>query len=213
MNFTKVTIPQQDMQARAVSRTLLQFRNKPVFQAVLAAFISEVQALVDAAIAVMQQRTPSDATGENLEVIGRIVGLIKTAFDYGNLQWFTPDTYGHPPDFSLAWVKNAPIGTIMVPDDGMYRQMIEFKVLRNFIQYGSIPEIQTAIYTAFGIHASFQAVPGAPMDWYLIVPKATPKHIKNFLSNESSNDFVDNTYMPPYPMTWKIVGIIYTEDL
>lgn len=213
MSFTKYTYTTDDMQARAVSRTLLQFRKKAVFQSVLSAFISEIQALIEAVNDVMRYRTAAEASGVNLEVIGVIVGCLKTAFDYGRLNWFTPDNNSYPPDSSPAWVENSPIGDKMMPDDGLYRQMIEFKVMRNFTRYGSIPEIQNAINAAFGVLVSFQAVDGSPMDWNIIISKNTPQHIQNFLTTPSSNDQVADVYWPPYPMTWRITGILYLEDL
>lgn len=213
MSFPTIAFDNQDMGGRAVSRTLLQFRKAPVFQALLAAMVSEIQVFSDAAVDVMKLRTPAEATGYNLEVIGDIVGCLRTLFDYGRLNWFSPDTVGYPPDSSFAWVKNAPIGVLQSPDDGLYRQMIEFKVLRNFTRYASIPEIQEAMYTAFGVHISFQAVVDSDMDWYLIISRNTPQHIQNFLTHISSNEFSENIYMVPYPISWRIVGILYLEDL
>lgn len=213
MSFIKYTFPTIDAQSRAVSRTLLQFRDKVVFQSVLAAFISQIQELIDAITDVMRYRTPAEASGVNLEIIGDIVGCLKVAFDYGRLNWFTPDNANYTPDASNAWVENSPIGTTMIPDDGLYRKMIEFKVFRNFTKYGSIPEIQNAIYTAFGVNVSFQAVDGSPMDWNIIISKNTPQYIQNFLTTASSNDQVTDVYWPPYPMTWRITGILYLEDL
>jgi len=207
MPFTDVSFSAEDIIARAESRLLKQFSSSIVLKSILAAMTTEIQALRDAATDVQSLRTPTKASGVNLEAIGRIVGQVRTVFDYGTLSWLTPDTAGYTPDTAMAWVTGSPVGTLELAGDGIYRNLIEAKVLRNFTQYGSIPEIQAAIETAYGIRVSFQFA-ADPMDINLVTAEAIPSHILTFLTESASNSSCDDIYYPPYPMTWRIVDTV-----
>lgn len=212
MAFDAVQFPAEDLTARASERTLRQFRSAAVLQAVLAALVSEIQLVRDAAMQVQQLRTPAAATGANEEAVGRIVGMSRVTFDYGRLNWFTPDDAAYAPDISTAWVTGAPLGTLQQVGDETYRSLIEAKVFRNFTQYGSLPEIQQAIETAYRVKAAFQ-LQANPMDVYIILPRTTPTHVRSFLTTALSNNTADSIYFPPYPMTWRITGTLDLEDL
>lgn len=211
MSFNLINYLKPDLDARSVERTLLEFRESPVFQSLLAALMTEVDALNAAIEQVVNLRTPALATGENEEVIGRIVGMERITFDYGYLNWFTPDNTSYPPDLTMAWVDGAPLGVLQQVGDESYRSLIEAKIFRNFTQYGSIPELQVAIETAYGVKSGFLFTT-TPMDVNIILPKATPNHIKSFVTGNYSNRTAEDIYFPPYAMTWRINGIVDLED-
>jgi len=212
MAFDPITFGAVDINERMVSRTLLQFRYATVFQALISAFANEIQALIDGIISAQQLRTPLDADGTQLDVLGRIVGMEKITFDYGLLNWHIPDTADHEPDVSMAWVTGAPIGTKQQVNGSMYRNLIEFKIQKNFTSYCSIPEIQTAIKIATGVDAGFE-ITAAPMDVNIYLPDATPTHIKNFLTLSGNTSRTEGVFYPPYPATWRILAIIPFEPL
>jgi hypothetical protein len=128
------------------------------------------------------------------------------------LNWFVGDSTDYSPDKSWAWVTGSPVGTLAKAGDSIYRNLLEFKVMRNFTQYGSIPEIEAAILTAFGVRVGFQFDSANPMDVKLLIPKSTPSYIKAFLSVCGSNNQADSVYYPPYPMTWRITDVLDLDD-
>lgn len=211
MAFDPIELPVPNVGERVVSRTLLQFRNAAVFQAVLSAFAVELQTLLTAISHVIRLRCPDAATGEQLNALGRIVGLIRPKFDYSTIDWFTPDEAANACDIAPAWVTGGYFDEATFADDGMYRHLIEFKVARNHVKYGSIPEIQAAIKAAFGLDVSFFRM--GPMEMRIMLPGVTPGYIKNFLTMVASNQEVENLYYPPYPMTWRITGTYASEDI
>lgn len=72
--FAPINYQPIDLQQRAFSRMLLQFRDSPVLLSLLWGFVSELQNLSDAIAGVINGRDPSKATGYNMDAIGRIVG-------------------------------------------------------------------------------------------------------------------------------------------
>ncbi len=67
--------------ARALARLAEQFKNKPALAALLGVFDYQVQLLENAFYDVMIFRRLSEAEGEQLDVIGRIVGQDREASD------------------------------------------------------------------------------------------------------------------------------------
>jgi len=211
MAFDAVNIPSSDSLGRMVSRTLLQFRNSPVFQGVLAAFAKEVQALLDATRDVMRYRTAAEAQGVNLEAIGRIVGQGRVLFDYNSIAWFAPDSGLQKIDQTPAWVSNAPLSGDVEVNDTIYRQLIEGKVYRNFCSSGSVPEIQDVVKKTFGIDVSF--IRTDAMTVKMVVPDGTPLGVINFLSRVGDSDQADSVYFLPFPATLRIAQVVYLSDL
>ena len=154
MALSPITIPIPDMLSRMQSRILTQFRGSPVLQGVLTALASEVQALMDATVGVMQAFVPFNAMGVQLDAIGRIVGQDRGIAEIE--PWFTPDTdyYGHPDLTTPVWVTNAPLTGSLIIDDTTYRNYISAKIYRNFIRSGSITEIIDFVKYLFEIDAS-----------------------------------------------------------
>lgn len=66
--------PVTDHVERGLSRLLEQFRGKPRIEAWIRSYLEEVQELSDAAWSVLVSRLIDTATGEQLTVLGRLVG-------------------------------------------------------------------------------------------------------------------------------------------
>ena len=212
MQFTEVPISAIDAQARAAGRLLWEFQSSPFLLSVLHALVSEIQTFIDACVQVQQLRMPADATGVNLDAIGRIVGQDRVLIDYSEINWFEADTINCGVDQSPVWCNGAPLYNLGSANDTLYRILIQAKVYRNFIQYGSIPEIQEAVSEAFGVPVSFQQYAGGPMDLVLIVPDTIPLYVLGFLTRQLDTIRADAEYMPPYPATARVCGVMFLLD-
>ena len=208
--FTSITNEVEDLAERAVQRTLLQFRQSPVFLDLLQAFIQEVQYLQGGINGVFDLREPANATAENLNAIGRIVGQIRTILDYSELEWFTPDALGLTCDQAPAWVQGALTGGSYEAGDEWYRRLIEGKVFRNFCRYSSVPEIQNVIKLAFGIDVSFRVV--APMEVDIIFPASAPLWVVNLITRFADDGYSDDVAFAPFPATLRINSVQYVDD-
>lgn len=205
--FVSVSQPLIDLQVRAFSRMLLQFHNSPVLIDVLMAFISELTALQRAIIDVINLRGCADAVGVNLDALGRIVGQDRTLLDYSEMEWMTPDDAALNTDMAPAWVTGAAVGGTALADDMLYRQLIAARIARNFTVFGSVPEIQDVIKTAFGVDVSFEVV--NPMEVDLIVSEYAPYWIVNFIIRTLNDPHIEGVYFSPFPATLRIAGVQY----
>jgi hypothetical protein len=209
--FDNINIPDYDAIESMISRTLLQFRKSPVFIDTLAAIGREVQEFIDAALDVIKYRGPAEAIGDQLEAIGRIVGQLRVLVGFDTIAWFAPDKVYQGPDSSPAWVKNAPISGDYEANDGFYRQLIEAKVSRNFIQFGSVPEIQDFIKQALGIDIGFVRID--VMTIQVIVPDNTSLNIMTLLERYDDTDNAEHVYFLPLAAGVQIAEIIRISDL
>lgn len=69
---------------QALSSLLSQYRERPVLEGWLSAFVDQIQELEDAFFELLLQRFLSTATGAQLDVIGRIVGRARNALGDGD---------------------------------------------------------------------------------------------------------------------------------
>ena len=194
--FDEINQEATDSIERAVQRLLLQFRNSQLLIDILAALIGEVQTLIDATVDVINLRGPASAKGEQLDGIGHIVGQLRSVVDFDAIAWFSPDRLYQGVDQAPVWVTNAPLAGSLVADDTWYRQLIEAKVARNFVRWGSVPEIQNFIQYAFGIDVSFITVD--TMTVQVVVPDNTSYNVFEALGNFVQNELVENPYFLPF---------------
>lgn len=187
----------------------MQFRKSPVFLQVLGALLSELEVFITALKQVMEYRTCSKAVGENLDVLGRIVGQFRELINYSNITWFTPDAEYAVLNQAPIWVTNAPLANSYVADDFWFRQLIEGKIARNFVQYGSVPEIQDMVKRALGIDISIVNVPGNPLTVLIIVPDNTSLNNLLLLQRVGNNATVDSVFFLPLPAGVQIAQVIY----
>lgn len=72
---------EDDHEGKGVSRFIEQYKNKPRMEQFLRAFLIEIQALEDALQDVYTQRWLDNATGAQLDVLGKIVGQYNPDLD------------------------------------------------------------------------------------------------------------------------------------
>lgn len=211
MAFKKIEVTAPDIEGRMQSRTLLQFRKAPVFNEVLSVFAGEVQKLVDAITASIVERGPADATGEQLDAIGRIVGQGRVLVNYDSIDWFTPDIAYRGPDQTPAWVTNAPIAGNYTATEADYRRLIEAKVTSNMTKYGSVPELQAMVKGAFNVDVGVIIVD--VMTVKLVVPDSTSNNIIDLLSIKGDTNRADAIHFIPLPATVHVSQVVRFSDL
>lgn len=206
MGFATIQVAHQNLQERAFSRLLLQFRGSSVLKNLLDAIVKEVQELQNSAEQVIAGRTAAEAVGEQLDALGRIVGQPREGVTYSESIWFAPDIAAQNVDIAFSWVPGGYLFGCYSPDDPTYRQLIEAKIFRNHGRYGSIPEIQQTFLVAFGAHLSFTLV--GPMEVDVTVPLGTSTYALGAITNFKNNERVDHRGLLPWPATLRIRNVI-----
>lgn len=204
-----VTFPEINAEERMFYRCLMQFRQSPVFQALLSAFASEVQALLDAAHDVLSLRQIDLAEGEQLNALGRIVGQPRIG-NFVTTFWFTADSAVAQEivDVAPAFVEGGYITDGNNLPDAAYRTLIKAKIYRNFIRYGSYLEIQEYFLQAFG--ATVSAVRVDPMVIQFQCAAGTPDYVKSILDDFRTTPFFDSASPGGYPATVSVDSVIDT---
>lgn len=212
MAFKEITFPDRDTMARMISRTLLQFRQSPVFLDVLYAFSLEIQRLIDAAKDVQEKRTAYSAGTAQLDAIGRIVGQFRNVPGYDLINYFTPDIpeVGDP-DSAIAWVETAPLSDLLEVDNTTFSTFLEQRIAYNQTKYGSIPEIQAAAKTALDLDISIVIV--GPSTIKLVVEDAATAEQILFLQFFADTKTADQVTFLPIPAGTKISQIVKLSDL
>lgn len=206
-NFVKIEQPTVDLSERATSRTLLQFRKSSVFLNVLQSFVAEINRLQGAIVEAINKRGVAEATGVNLDAIGRIVGQDRTVLDFSELPWFTPDDETLACDMAPAWVTGAATGGSYAADDVWYRELIAARIFRNFTMYSSVYEIQTVLKEALDVDVSFERV--GPMEIEVIVNQYTPLWVINFIIRILTDPYTETVMFAPFAATTRLVSISY----
>lgn len=209
MAFGPISHIAVDLQERAFSRLLMQFKGSAVLIDIMMAFILEAQELQDTIKNVIDLRGPADANGEQLDGLGRIVGQPRELFDYSLIDYFAPDTAGQSVDQAPVWVQNAPLAENLEADDEILRRLIEAKVYRNFTQYGSVLEIQAFVRLAFGYEISIVRSPVNKMEIYLVVGIAVPKYVINYLTWFRDSAYAEGIPFAPYADTVSVGGVLF----
>ena len=126
----------------ARTRTTEQFKleNAPVFDAFLQLLTVEMQTLQKTFQDLMQLRSLDTATGEQLDVIGRIVGQDRVLLSADLYEFFgfqgalKAGSYGNLTDPTIGakwWSLGKPLGGNVQLDDDTYRTFIRAKILKN----------------------------------------------------------------------------------
>ena len=208
--FPDVDFPVNTAVRNAEERTLAQFRQSIVLLSIMMAFIEEAQVLQDAVRDVMSKRTIFKASGENLNVLGRIVGQLRGLINLTDMSWMTPDSEGISVDQAPVWVMNAPQeGSVSTPDV-FSKLFVQGKIYRNFVKYGSIPEVQQFVMALFGIPISI--VITGPLTIDLIVPDSISSTTLQALSSLVRLQTCESVYLLPVPAGVKIDNIIKYSD-
>ena len=211
MAFDPIKLESENLTERILSRNLSQFKDSPVFTAVLTAFAQEIQVFLDAAIGVISGRGCYEAETYALNIIGKLVGQKRTLVDYDTYDWFTFDDPASRFDESPWWVYTAPLtGTYQAGNED-FRQLIEGKILKNHTRYGSVPEIQDFILAAFGIPSDIELVDVMTVDIW--VPWYTDDNTINLIGSYSTNgEDSDRNYFIPLPAGYQISNVYRYEE-
>lgn len=191
---------------QARKRVLYQYSQKPIFLKIIKAYMEEIQELYKAIIDLQKRSFIFYGKGEDLDLIGEILGQKRAYFNYDTSFWFAPDDAETTVDKGSAWVKNAEQAIIENMSDDMYRRYLWGKALKNHVKFASREELQRIIFEIMEIYVSFSDADKCDVD--LIVPASISKTNKNYLTYFADNNQVDQTANIPYPATMNIKNVI-----
>lgn len=206
MAFNDVQFETLELKARAITRVLLQFRRSPLFLHLLQALVHSVQDAANVSHDVLRLRTPLHARNHCLDVLGRIVGQMRELVNFNQYPWFTPDVAFRGADYAPAWVPNAPLGDSFIADDATYRGLIEGKVFRNHVRYGSVPELKEVLSLAFGEQISFIRV--GPMLVRVVVSATASDNLIGYIMQRGNTAVADDVFFLPFPATMQISQVV-----
>ena len=197
----------KDLAEQARSFMLSQYYHtiSPVLDSLLQVYISEVQELYDAIVALMEQRSLAKAKGINLDEIGHIVGRDRQLYNYDTEFWFAADEDSVQPDNGHWWCKNAQQATSEDMDDETYRKWIWMQILENHNLFSSVPELENAIYEGIGEIVGIEK--DGAMDAKLYVQSQISLTNKNLLAYNENTELTDNDYLFAYPAPTAITEI------
>lgn len=209
-SFVPIEQASINLSERADSRMLIQFWKSPVLLGILQAFITEINALQTVLLDVIKLRNVADATGVNLDLIGKIVGQNRVIFDYTAMTWLTPDTDGTSIDQAPVWVQGAYLNGEYTVDDAWFKELIQARIFRNFTKYGSIPEIQQVIKQGTGYDVGFYR--NGPMEMQLVVNEFIPSWVLTFILRISDNRNIEGVTFSPFPATLNINSALFVPN-
>lgn len=137
---TLIPFVKEEYLEQARSRVTLAFEDKPVFDKFLQLICNESSNIQDLLKQLKQLRTLEEATGQQLDIVGAIVGQSRVIIGVDLLDYFGME--GHIKAMSFGDVNNTSVGgpffdlgyegedSIVLPDD-LYRIMIKARILKN----------------------------------------------------------------------------------
>jgi hypothetical protein len=179
-------------------------RRPGILRQFLDVFIRQCQELYDVLIDLQRARTVAEAEGENLAVLGRIVGADHGRPLLDSNEWFHTDD-PRTVDKAPVWVFGAQTVILQERADADFRYYIIAKSIRNHTRYASTPDVQSMIKALFGLDLSF--IKTGPLTVVAIAPGAD-KNQKYILGTPESNDQHENFWVPPYPAGLSVAGVI-----
>lgn len=206
-------IHDRDLQELVCADTLDVFRRSPVLRQIQTVQARETQVLYDAIVNTLRMRTLDAATGAQLDAIGRIVGAWpRPTRDAYALEYFTPDTERQGPDWTGAYVINAPVATQLPLDDPQYRTVIRVQIAKNHTKYGSAPEILYFARMAYGVELSVRNI--GLSDLAITLPPSLPPPVAAQIVASVTDETADLKYNLPLPTTSRIrqVRYFYTDS-
>ena len=187
------------------SRILSQFYDSKVLKLLVGVYTSEVQELSDAIYQLLVGRTLNNAQGEQLDAIGRIVGISRKGFDYSAQFLFSPDENEVQPDNGHWWVQNQQQAIKADMDDPTYRKWIWLKILENHNLFSSNPEIKNQVFEGIGETIGIER--DGAMNAKIFVPSNMSLTNKNLIVYNENTELTDNDYMFSYPATTDITDV------
>lgn len=201
-------IYRQDLQALACSTTLEVFRRSPVIRGIQTAQIEQVQELHSSIIDAMHARTLDNAVQDNLDVLGRIVGLFpRPLIDASLIVYFGPDSMLTAPDWTPVYVTGAPLAGQVPVGDPAYRIAIRAKIAKNHTKYGSAPELQYFAKLAYNTTISVKNIGLSELE--IVFPASTAPLDVLAITGEVSDDTSDHQFNLPLPTTSRIARVSF----
>lgn len=191
---------------QAKKRALFQYASSPIYMQIIKANVDEIQELYDALIDLEKRSFIFYGQGEDLDLIGLILGQKRSYFNYDTAFWFAPDNEEISPDKGHAWCINAEQAIIENMSDDTYRRYLWGKALKNHVKFASREELQKIIFEIMEFYVSFSDADKCDVD--LIVPASISKTDRNYLTYFADNNQVDQTANIPYPATTNIRNVI-----
>ncbi|HBA34843.1 MAG TPA: DUF2612 domain-containing protein [Gammaproteobacteria bacterium] len=136
---------------RALSRIIYQYRNSPKFKA----WVSILPQIAQDSIESAAQRLINildidEASGEILNIIGRIVGQPRPFVDSAILVWFGWEGNAQREQWGAPWLPRGVSGTQILMPDEYYRILIKAKVAKN-TSLATIDDMAASISSITGI--------------------------------------------------------------
>ena len=212
----------RDQNGNALAWSLDQFRDKPVYQQVLQAFVSEANELYEAICHLANSRTIFYGTGVWLDGIGRIVGQTRevTPVDLPDSFFYWDDSVSgtRPPgvtgsahffDDHNQWLNGASVNANSVPTDNDFRDEIIRRIYQNMNQFSSVSEIEAAISEVLGI--SVRVAQTGVRSIRIDVPSGTPDWIIYYITGKSFDTTIGtyNRWWFPYPACISVTTGVY----
>lgn len=214
--FTKIESTTLDLNTRAYTRVLSQFRRSQVLIQILMTINAQVQELSTAIAQVISGFEPGNAVGVQQDVLGRIVGLRRNS------------GYAQPTillENEAGVIVCTEAGVDVQLDTGLtlkeytlsdydYTRALAGKVFRNFCKYGSINEIQDFFLITFNL--VMIPVNVGPMTVIAMVPQGTDPSLVQVLQQSKPTNVAELAFYAPYPATLEIRALqfqaVLTED-
>lgn len=196
----------KSLYAQAKTRVLYQYASSPIYMKIIKAYMEEIQELYKAIIDLQKRSFIFYGQGQELDLIGLILGQKRAFFNYDTTYWFAPDNIETCVDKGYAWCQNAEQAIVENMSDDTYRRYLWGKALKNHVKFASREELQRIIFEIMEIYVSFSDADKCDVD--LIVPASISKTDRNYFTYVADNDQVDQTSNIPYPATMKIRDVI-----
>ena len=203
MNNPELLIPYKERNylGGARDKYTMAFQDKPVFDKYLQLIISEVEEIQKVMKDLMQKRTLEEATGVQLDIIGRVLGQPRVLLDVDFLEFFgmegNPRAYKMGDLFSniggMFFDLNERMQGSISLDDETYRIMLRAKIAKNTTR--ATPEdMMWYLNFVFGTSASFASESNAVVI-ALIGDNLSPQQIMLLSYVNRSGDY-DITLFP-----------------
>lgn len=177
----------------------------------VSAFVGAAEELFTATLAMQKERTLYNASGENLDALGRIVGEPRAPYRYSEIRWFAFDRMGQPWDSTPWWCRKAPLAEFIPASDTDYRNTILARIIANHTLVSSIPELEGLLELLVGQWISFEKI--GPMKVRPIIPATISTTNLYILVTCVSTRRVDDKYVVPYPATLNLTDdVVFTPS-
>lgn len=192
------------------SRILSQYSDSPLYKLLLGVITSEIQELSTAITDLIKGRSVANSEGNQLDVIGRIVGMSRKNYNYDSNYWFAPEIEGVSPDNGHWWVMNYPQAVFEPMDDVTYRKWIWMKIQKNHNKFSSKPEIENEVLRGLDEIIGIQRTGMIEQDIYTTTSISSTN--KNLLSYVADTPLTDNQYLFSYQAATEIGSVTEKQE-